>query len=338
MTEAELRALAARALERHGVARAEAEDAARILVLGDLFGHHTHGVSRLEGYLERVRLGGINAKARMRVEAAAPGIVKVDGDDGVGPAVGMRALAAALEAARETGIALALARNSNHFGAAGPYCWIAAQQGYASIVGTTASPTIAPTGGRDTRVGNNPLAIGVPRPGDHPVILDMAMSVVARAKIREAIKRGASIPGDWATDREGKPTTDPRAAVEGFLLPVGGYKGYGLAVMVDLFAGVLSGAEYLTRVGNWIDAPQRPQKIGHFFIVVDTARLGNAEWLAGRAADFAAIVHDTPPADPGRPVMLPGEIEIGHLERQRRDGIDIDPALAAKLEAWARAE
>ena len=337
MTEAELAALAARAMAARGVERAEAEDAARVLVLGDLFGHHTHGVGRLEGYLERMRLGGINARARVRVEPAAAGVVKVDGDDGVGPAVGMRALTAALEAARGTGIALALARNSNHFGACGPYCWLAAQQGYASIVGSTATPTLAPSGGRDTRVGNNPLAIGVPRPGAHPVILDMAMSVVARAKIRDAIKRGASIPDTWATDREGKPTTDPRAAVEGFLMPFGGYKGYGLAVMVDLFAGVLSGADYLTRVGNWIDAPQRPQKIGHFFIVIDTKRVASSEWLAARMADFAAIIHDTPPADPARPVVLRGEIEMGHFERQRRDGMDVDPALVAKLAQWANA-
>lgn len=337
MTESELTALAARALTARGVHPEAAGQAALILVMGDLFGHHTHGVARLEGYLDRMALGGINPKANLRVETAAPGLVKVDGDDGLGPAVGMRALDAAIEAARETGIALALARNSNHFGACGPYCWRAAQQGFASIVGTTATPTIAPTGGRDTRVGNNPLGIGVPRPGAHPVILDMAMSVVARAKIREAIKRGASIPDTWATDRAGKPTTDPRAAVEGFLMPFGGYKGYGLAVMVDLFAGVLAGADYLTRVGNWIDAPQRPQKIGHFFIVVDTARLGSAEWLAERVADFARIVHETPAADPARPVMLPGEIEMGHLERQRRDGIDIDPALVAKLRERAGA-
>lgn len=118
-------------------------------------------------------------------------------------------------------------------------------------------------------------------------------------------------------------------------MPFGGYKGYGLAVMVDLFAGVLSGADYLTRVGNWIDAPQRPQKIGHFFIVVDTARLGSPEWLAERVADFARIVHETPPADPARPVMLPGEIEMGHMERQRRDGVDIDAALIARLEQRA---
>lgn len=335
MTEAELAALAARALRGLGVDRVQAEDTARILVLGDLFGHHTHGVSRLESYGERLELGGIKATAEIRVERVAPGMLKVDGDNGLGAAVGVRALRAAIEAARETGIAIAFARTSNHFGACGPYCWLAAQEGFACIVGSNATPTIAPTGGRDTRVGNNPLAIGVPRPGDDPVILDMAMSVVARAKVREALKRGEMIPDTWATDREGRATSDPKAAIDGFLLPFGGYKGYGLAVMVDLFAGVLSGASYLTRVNSWIDEPELEQRIGHFLVVIDTARLGSAEWLAERVADFAAIVHDTPAADPESPVRLPGEREMGEMKRQRREGIDVDAALVKKLETWA---
>jgi len=335
MTEGELTALAVRALRGAGVAPREAEDAARILVLGDLFGQHTHGVSRLESYCERLGLGGIKAAAGIRVERVAPGLVRVDGDNGVGPAVGMRALRAALDAARETGIAAAFARTSNHFGACGPYCWIAAQEGFASIVGSNATPTIAPTGGRDTRVGNNPLALGVPRPGGEPVILDMAMSVVARAKLREALKRGESIPSTWATDRQGRATTDPAAAIDGFLLPFGGYKGYGLAILVDLFAGVLSDASYLTRVNSWIDEPELEQRIGHFFIVIDTARLGSAQWLAERVADFAAIVHDTPAADPAAPVRLPGERELAEMKRQQREGIDVDAALVKKLERLA---
>jgi LDH2 family malate/lactate/ureidoglycolate dehydrogenase len=335
MTEGELTALAIRALRGAGVGQRESEEAARILVLGDLFGHHTHGVSRLESYCERLDLGGIKAPAEILVERVAPGLLRVDGDNGVGPAVGMRALRAALDAARETGTAAAFARTSNHFGACGPYCWIAAQEGFASIVGSNATPTIAPTGGRDTRVGNNPLAIGVPSPGGDPVILDMAMSVVARAKLREALKRGESIPPTWATDREGRPTTDPKSAIEGFLLPFGGYKGYGLAILVDLFAGVLSDASYLTRVNSWIDEPHLEQGIGHFFVVIDTARLGSAQWLAGRVADFAAIVHDTPAADPATPVRLPGEREMQEMKRQQRDGIHVDPVLVEKLEAWA---
>jgi LDH2 family malate/lactate/ureidoglycolate dehydrogenase len=335
MTESELTALATRALQGAGVSEGDARDAARILVLGDLFGHHTHGVSRLESYCDRLAIGGIDPRAEIRVEHVAPGMVRVDGANGVGPAVGMRALNAGLEAARTNGIAIAFARASNHFGACGPYSWIAAEQGFASLVASNATPTIAPTGGLDTRVGNNPLAIGVPRPGAAPIILDMAMSVAARAKIRNAVKAGKSIPETWATDRAGNPTTDPAAAIDGFLLPFGGYKGYGLALMVDLFAGVLSGASYLTRVNSWIDEPHLEQKIGHFFIVIDTARLGNAEWLAERVNDFVAIVHDTPPAKAGTPVRLPGEAEVANLVRQRRDGIDIDAALIAKLEGYA---
>lgn len=335
MTQAELASLAEHALRGLGVDAVQAADTARILVLGDLFGHHTHGVSRLESYGERLELGGIKAKAEIRVERVAPGMLRVDGDNGLGAAVGLRALRAAIEAARETGIAMAFARTSNHFGACGPYCWLAAQEGFACIVGSNATPTIAPAGGRATRVGNNPLALGVPRPGADPVILDMAMSVVARAKLRDALKRGESIPDTWATDREGRATTDPKAAIDGFLLPFGGYKGYGLAVMVDLFAGVLSGAEYLTRVNSWIDEPALEQRIGHFFLVVDTARLGSAEWLARRVGDFAAIVHGTPAADPASPVRLPGEREMGEMRRQQREGIQVDPALVKKLEGWA---
>jgi ureidoglycolate dehydrogenase (NAD+) len=335
MTEEELEKLTADALVGLGVARGDAGNAARILVLGDLFGHHTHGVSRMESYGERLAIGGIRAKANILVEMVAPGIAKVDGDNGVGPAIGMRSLDAAMAAARETGIGIALARNSNHFGACGPYCYLAARHGFASIVGSNATPTIAPTGGRETKVGNNPLAIGVPQPGAYPVILDMAMSVAARAKIRDAVKAGRPIPDTWATDKDGKPTTNPRAAIDGFLLPFGGYKGYGLALMVDLFAGVLSGAEYLTRVNSWIDEPHLEQKIGQFFVAIDTARLGSSEWLAARVADFAAIVHDTIPSDAANPVRLPGEGEMRNMERQQRDGIDVDPGIVAKLMSYA---
>ena len=336
LTEAQLSALATRALEGLGVESKDAADAARILVMGDLFGVHTHGVSRLESYGERIRGGGTKARAHIRVERVAPTIARLDGDDGVGPLVGMRALEAAMEMARESGTGIVFARNSNHFGAIGPYNHLAAEAGFASIIGSNSSTTIAPHGGRDARVGNSPLGIGVPRPGGRPIILDMAMSVVARAKIRDALKAGKPIPDTWATDREGRPTTDPRAALDGFLLPIGGYKGYGLALIVDLFAGVLSGAAYLTHVQTWIDADDKPQQLGHFFFLIDTARLGSAAWLAERMDDFTAILHGTPPADASRPVLLPGEIEQGKLERHRREGVAIDDELVATLERLAR--
>jgi ureidoglycolate dehydrogenase (NAD+) len=335
MTEAELTALATRALLGLGLRPRDAEDAARILVLGDLFGHHTHGVGRLESYGERVDNGAVRADATVRIEQVAPTLVTVDGASALGPVVGMRALEAAMERARELGTGIAFVRNSNHFGAVGPYCYLAAAAGFASFVCSNASTTIAPTGGREARLGNSPLGFGVPNPGGRPFILDMAMSVVARAKIRNAMKRGEAIPETWATDAEGRPTADPKAALDGFLQPIGGYKGYGLALVVDLFAGLLANAAYLTHVKSWSDEPEAPGNLGHFFLVFDTRMLGSAAWLAERMADFSRILHETPASDPARPVLLPGEIEMNNLERQRREGIAIDAELVAKLEAYA---
>ena len=335
MTEAELSALATRALEGLGLTAANAPLVARILVMGDLFGHATHGVLRLESYGDRIRRGAISPTAEPSIEEAAPAIARVDGAGAIGPLVGMRALEEAIARARKLGVGVAFVRNGNHFGAIAPYCWLAAQQGFATIIGSNASVTIAPTGGREERLGNNPLGIGVPRPGADPIILDMAMSVVARGKIRAAVKKGTRIPATWATDRAGSPTTDPAAALDGFLLPFGGYKGYGLALMVDLFAGLLSGAAYLTHVRSWLDHPDEPGNLGHFFVALDATRLGSPDWLAARVADFAAIVHGTPRADAAVAVRLPGEIEMENFARHRRDGIEIDPAVLAKLEELA---
>ena len=335
MTEAELTELATRAVLRLGASAGDAADVARILVMGDLFGHHTHGVSRLESYGARALSGALDARATVRVERISPAVARVDGANAFGPVVGTRALEEAMEGARACGIGAAFARNSNHFGAIGPYCQLAADAGFASIIGSNSSTTIAPTGGSEARVGNSPLGIGVPNPAGPPVILDMAMSVVARGKIREAMKRGKPIPETWATDRDGRPTSDPKAALDGFLLPIGGYKGYGLALAVDLFAGLLSGGAFLDQVNSWVDSPEAPGNLGHFFILLDTRVLGSPEWLAQRMTEFARILHDTPPSDPSRPVLLPGEIERGNLERHRREGLAMDPEVVAKLRALA---
>jgi LDH2 family malate/lactate/ureidoglycolate dehydrogenase len=166
-------------------------------------------------------------------------------------------------------------------------------------------------------------------------MLDMAMSVAARAKIRNALKRGQKIPETWATDREGHATSDPKAALAGFLQPIGGHKGYGLALVVDLLSGLLSGASYLTHVRSWIDEPDKPQDIGHFFLLFDTARLGSTEWLAQRMRDFCEILRTTPAADPGKPVLVPGDIEVATMERHRREGVELEPGLREKLEAMA---
>lgn len=335
LSEAELRKLAQSALRGAGLTSADADSVAAILVMADLLGLATHGTARIVSYAERVPLGGIDPRASIRVDRVAPALARVDGANGMGPVVGSRALEAAIDGARAAGIGAAFARASNHFGPIAPYCLLAAEQGFATVIGSNATTTIAPTGGAEARLGNSPLGFGVPHPGGRPIVLDMALSVVARAKIRDALKAGRAIPETWATDAQGRPTTDPRAALDGFLLPIGGYKGYGLALIVDLFAGLLSGAAYLTHVESWSEHPERPQNLGHFFIAIDTAKLGSADWLRERMADFAAIIHDTPRADATAPVRLPGELELDALERHRRDGVTIPDDLHEQLLALA---
>ncbi|MFZ2737930.1 MAG: Ldh family oxidoreductase [Burkholderiaceae bacterium] len=330
-TEAELNVLGVKAFQGLGLSHADAQDVSSILILADLFGLTTHGLSRIESYGERLLLKGIKARPTISVQQVAPAMVKIDGDNGVGPVVGMHSLRAAMELAGQYGIGIALARGSNHFGPISPYSYIAAQAGFASIIGSNATTTIAPWGGSDERLGNSPMGFGVPNPGGAPFLLDMAMSVVARAKIRSAFKRGEKIPETWATDRQGLATTDPAQALGGFLLPMGGHKGYGLALLVDLFSGLLSGAAYLNHVKSWVDAPDEPQNLGHFFILIDTKVLGSPQWLTERMTDFAAILHGSAPVDPSKPVVVPGEIELGKMAQQREQGIRIDPQVLALL-------
>ena len=320
----ELTSLAASALETSGMSPSAAESIAEVLVLADLFGIHTHGILRVPQYLDRANIGGINPHADIRTTQLAPALAVVDGDNGVGPLVGTAALDAAMEGARKSGIGAAFARHSNHFGPVMPYLFKAASQGFAAIIASNATTTIAPWGGKATRVGNNPMGWGVPNPSGDPILLDIALSVAARAKIRAAAAGDRLIPNTWATDSLGYPTTDPNAALEGFLQPIAGHKGYGLAVMVDLFAGLLSGAAYLDKVSSWSVNPERAQNLGHFFVLVDAKLMADDGELGLRVDDFASRLLSTPAADPANPVRLPGQLEMQRYHEQIRDGVQID--------------
>lgn len=333
--EQELRTLGQQAFEGLGLNTDNAKDVVDVLVLADLFRLSTHGLSRVESYGERLDVGGIAKNPSITVDRVAPALAKVDGANGVGPLVGMHGLRAAMEVARECGIGAAFVRGSNHFGPISPYSYLAAEEGFASMIGSNATTTIAPWGGSDARLGNSPLGFGVPGANGAHFMLDMAMSVVARAKIRNALKAGESIPDTWGTDKHGRKTTDPKAALDGFLQPIGGHKGYGLALMVDMFAGVLSNAAYLTHVKSWVDAPDEPQNLGHFFILIDTKRLGTSSWLVERMRDFAEILHASPATEEGKPVIVPGEIELRNMARQRANGIDVDTAVLSLLQQRA---
>jgi LDH2 family malate/lactate/ureidoglycolate dehydrogenase len=313
----------------------DAGDVARVLVMADLFGIHTHGVQRIPQYLERVRVGGMSVSAEVVAENVAPSVVKVDGANGMGPLVGWRTLTATMEAARTTGVGIGLARHSNHFGPVMPYLYAAAEAGFASMIASNATTTIAPTGGAEAKLGNNPVGWGVPSPGSDPILLDIALSMAARAKIRAAAREGRPIPDTWATDKHGTATMDPAAALDGFLLPVGGHKGYGLSVMMDLFAGVLSGAAYLDKVSSWNEKPGAPQNLGHFFLLIDTSVIAATPQLHNDVEDFRRRILATPATDPRNPVRLPGQYEIELLKRQMSEGVEVESEDFESLQALA---
>ena len=320
---ASLTALAVDVLRGAGAQPDHAEATSAVLVEADMMGLATHGVLRLLVYTDRLRSGGIDPGAQIAVERRAPCLGLVDGANGLGPAVGRIALDAATEMARETGLAYVGCRNSNHFGALAPYGLWACDAELVMIAGTNASTTMAPFGGREARMGNNPIAVAAPCSDGPHVILDMAMSVAARGKVRAARDQGKPIPEGWAIDAAGRPTTDPVAALDGLLLPFGGHKGSGLSLAVDILSGVLPGARFLTDVVSWVDRPQDPSGVGHFFLLIDPNRLLGPD-AYGRAMErFRTIVQSTPPADPDAPVQLPGQREQERRAASLETGIVI---------------
>jgi LDH2 family malate/lactate/ureidoglycolate dehydrogenase len=340
ISASELRPLAAATLVNAGARPAHAAATADILVEGDMMGLGTHGVLRLLVYGERLRLGGIKGAAEITIERRAPSLAIVDGDDGLGPAVAMTALEEGFAMVVDTGMAYLGCRRSHHLGALAPYGLKACERGLVLLCGTNASPTIAPWGGREARLANNPLCIAAPcstppGPGAPHFLLDMAMSVAARGKIRKARDEGAAIPEGWAVDATGQPTTDPEAALAGFLLPFGGHKGSGLAQAVDVLSGVLSGARFLTDITPWTEFPDQASGTGHFFVLIDPARLLGAEAYGKAMARFREIVQGTPPADARQPVQLPGEREQERRNAALRDGIRLPADLLEKIRVLA---
>jgi len=332
-----LRYFIALAFETVGMPPDDARTVAALMADADLQGSDGHGVMRLPQYIRRIRGGAINLKPDIRVMQERAATALIHGDNGMGHLVMKRAAELAIAKARTAGVAWVGAQWSNHAGPASLYARMPMQQGMIGLYFAVGNANhLPPWGGLDMLLSTNPISAAIPAGEEPPIVLDMATTVAAYGKVKAKAAKGEMMPEGWMIDREGNPLTDPRRAAEGFLLPIGGYKGYGLALIVDLFAGLLSGASYLTHVKSWTDEPESPQDLGHFFILVDAARLGSPRWLAERMADFGGIVHDTPLADPGRPVRLPGEIEMGHFERQRAGGIEIEPAVRARLEAYAQ--
>ena len=327
VAEAELSVLAARAFENVGLSEPDAAVTARHLILMDLMGVSTHGVHRIEQYIKRINAGVVDPQAEITVDERTPVIAVVDGANGQGQVPAQRALDLALAKAREMGISFVAVRRSGHFGGTASYGYLAAQAGLILITGTGASPAMAPFGGRDLKVGNNPFGCAAPGSladptGPNPFILDMAQSIAARGKMRKLRDAGEPMPLGWALDADGNPTTDPQAGLDGFIQFIGGHKGYGLSLMVDILSGLLSGGEYLDQTRQMWDE-DGPQGTSHFFIALDPARVMDSGEYDRRMADFRGRTKSTAPFNEGGEVLLPGEIELRNMAQRRAEGIPV---------------
>lgn len=299
------------------------------MIHADLRGHGSHGITRIPIYAQRLKAGAVKARPHIRIERAAPAFLRVDGDNGPGPVVTNAALDALLELVRETGVGIAAVGHSNHNGPGSFYVERAAREGCIAIAMTNAPPSMAVFGGREPALGTNPITFGAPVAGGSPILLDMATSVVARGKIVEASKRGDPIPDGWALDAAGKPTNDSNAAERGVVLPMSGAKGSGLAIMVEVLAGVLSGGRFAGQLGNLYSDFETPQDIGHFLMLIDVS--GQA--FAGKTGRLVAELKSTALADGFDEIMMPGEVEQQRMHAA--DGIDLPENVLCDLDQIA---
>lgn len=334
MRAADLVDWCAQALEACGVPAADARLTSGALVEADQRGLASHGVMMLPLYVERIRAGSVSPTAHPAVITDAGAVAVLDGRHGLGQVAARDGMDLAVRKARELGIGLVVIRHAFHFGGAYGPARMAAKRGLVGVAACSTRPLMPAPGGATRVVGNNPLAIAMPQRDGTPVVLDMAMSEAAMGRIRLAAASGREIPATWATDADGRPTTDPTAAVAGMLLPAAGPKGYGLALMIDLLAGGLSGGAVGSQVQGLFGDRSVPYDCSHFLLAIDPVVLGTQDELLAAVAQLSDEVHAGGTVEPGGRALLPGERE----EQQARvsgDDVAIEESTRDALTALA---
>lgn len=304
-----------------GVPEADAWLAADTMVKADLWGHQSHGLLRLGWYVTRIKSRAIDIFGIPEIVKDSGAVLVMDGKDALGPVITMRALEESISRAKTHGVCVTSVRNSNHFGTCMYYTRLGAEQGCVMLLMSNAGPNMAPWGGLKKMIGTNPWSISAPA-GKHGVaVMDMANSGVARGKIYLADKRREMIPADWAIDKNGCPTTDPREALEGFILPMAGHKGYVMGCMVDILSGVLSGSQYLDGVHGPYDPTER-SGAGHFMVAIDVNAIQALDQFNERMEDYIRRLKNVPLAQGHEQIFFPGEMEnVAALRNEKAGGI-----------------
>jgi len=330
-----LRAFAGACLEQVGVPPGSAAMVADNLVEADLRGVESHGVARLKVYVERLAARLVAPEAQGVVLRERAAMALLDGENGLGAVIGTAAVELAARKARQAGCAFVAVRNSNHFGTAAYYLIPPIRQRMIGFVITNGPATMTVWGGRTRAIGTNPIAFGIPARRERPIILDMATSTVARGKLIFANLKGEPLPDGWAVDPEGNPTRDAAVALKGALLPVGGPKGSGLALAIEILCGLLAGGPVLDGVGELYNNPTKPQGTSHLFGVLDVAAFEDVEGFLDRVDDLIGRVRALPRMPGVERIYLPGEPEWLTKEHRTRTGIPLPPALFDEIKGLA---
>ena len=308
-----------------------AETVADMLLDAELTGVSTHGVSRLAIYLERVEKGLVSRHNDVKIVRESPSAVAIDAGNSLGAVGAKVAMETCVRKARETGCCFATVKNSNHFGAAAYYTRMAANAGMIGFCCTNLTAKIAPHGAAEPFMGTDPISVAVPSEGA-PVVLDMTPSVVALGKLILAQKLGKDIPLGWALDKDGKPTTDPAAGRAGSLIPIGGPKGSGMALIVEVLSGILSGAGTATHLHDLYEF-DAPQGVGHFLGAIDISHFIDLDSFRAGVSVMSGEIKGLKKADGVSEVLLPGERSTRSAAKKAVDGIDVPEAVCAELAA-----
>ena len=312
-------------------AKDEATVVAEALIRAELRGIDTHGVHLLTLLQERVEAGMLRIPTKLTVLKESGATALLDGGNGLGPVAAHRAMGISIGKAKEFGIGCCLVRNTNNIGMLSVYTLMAAQQNTVGVVMGNAAAAMSPWGGTDAFFGTNPLSISVPgEAGAPPVVLDMSSTVVARGKIRRADRLKEGIPLGWAFDETGTPTTDPAAALKGTLMPIGGPKGYGLALMIDVLAGMLSGSHYGPEIRTFHQL-EGATGVGVFTLAIEIERFMPLGQFTALFRNYLALIKASRKAKGVTRIYLPGEIEYEKEQQGLNEGIEVGPVTAGKL-------
>ena len=327
-----LRDFVAAAFRSQGVPDADAVTVARLMVEADAYGYDTHGVFRLRQYIARLREGGCNPTPDIRVVAERDATALIDGDDGLGHLAMMAACDLAISKARMAGIGWVGIRRGNHAGPAALYVRPQTEAGMIGLCAAVGSANhVPPYGGTELLLGTNPIAVAAPSAGADPFVLDMATTVAAMGKIKTLAQRGERMPEGWMVGRDGRPLTDPARKDEGFLLPIGGPKGFGLSVAIGLLAGTLNGAAFGSDVVDFTKHPDLSSNTGQFVAAIDIAAFVEPETFKSSVTRIFEEMRAVEPLPGHPPVRLPGDGKTD-LRRAADDrGIVLHPSLLTDL-------